>query len=164
MKTLHSRSPRRRWLAAWFGLAVLAVANGTTRETLYPESLGDAAAHQLSTFTLLALIAGYVWLLQRRWPLLSDTDALRVGAAWVTMTLVFEFGFGHYVDGASWSSLLAEYDLAAGNLWVLVPLATALAPVVVRRLQQRGQPTGPTSGPVTSSVTRSCAPSGRASS
>src|SRR3712207_1045725 len=101
----HAAAVRRRWLAAWLGLAALGVANGIIREVVYADVVGDRAAHQLSTFTLIAMIAGFTWWLQRRWPLTSAADAVRIGALWVVMTVVFEFGFGHYVDGASWSAL-----------------------------------------------------------
>ena len=37
---------------------------------------------------------------------------------WLGMTLAFEFLFGHYIAGKSWSLLLADYNLAAGRLWV----------------------------------------------
>ena len=124
---------RRRWLPAWLGLAALGVANGIIREVVYADSVGDHAAHQLSTFTLIAMIGGYTWWLQRRWPLTSTEDAVRIGALWVVMTVAFELGFGHYVDGASWSALLTDYDLTRGNLWILVLVTIAAAPALARR-------------------------------
>jgi hypothetical protein len=134
----HSRSLKGRWLAAWLGMAALGVTNGVLREVTYQPHVGERTGHQISTFTLMALIAGYVWWLQRRWPLLSDRQAVSIGVTWALMTLAFEFGFGHYVDGLSWEKLVADYDLTAGNLWVLVPLTVALAPSAARRLQGGG--------------------------
>jgi hypothetical protein len=110
------------------------VANGIIREVAYADTVGDHAAHQLSTFTLIAMIAGYTWWVQRRWPLTSTHEALRIGILWVVLTVAFEFGFGHYVDGASWSTLLADYDITRGNLWVLVLLTIGAAPVLSRRV------------------------------
>jgi hypothetical protein len=86
------------------------------------------------------MIAGYSWWLQRRWPLTSTADAVRVGALWVVMTVGFEFGFGHYVDGAPWSALLADYDLTRGNLWILVLMTMGAAPVLARRMGTAGPP------------------------
>ena len=40
---------------------------------------------------------------------------MEIGAAWVVLTVIFEFGFGHYVDGKSWSELLENYNLPAGR-------------------------------------------------
>lgn len=128
---------RARWLAAWLGLAVLGVGNGVARVELYEDAVGDQVAHQISTATLMILIAGYTWLLQRRWPLTSSRLAWQVGAAWALMTLAFEFGFGHYVTGNSWSTLLADYNVFDGRLWVLIPLTILLAPPVVRRTTTR---------------------------
>jgi hypothetical protein len=51
------------------------------------------------------------------------------------MTLTFEFGWGGLVEGLSWPTMLADYDLTAGRIWVLVPIWTAMAPAVVRRIQ-----------------------------
>jgi hypothetical protein len=118
-------------------MALLAIGNGAVREVAVKPWAGDRAAHQISTFTLLALISGYVWLLQRRSPLMSTREALAMGLAWALMTLTFEFGFGHYVAGTSWSALLADYDLTSGNLWVLVPIWVALAPAALRQLASR---------------------------
>ncbi|MGK2855447.1 MAG: hypothetical protein ACSLE3_15300, partial [Microbacteriaceae bacterium] len=80
--TRRPRSARPRWIAAWLGLSVLAIANGVAREGLYGEAVGDQAAHQISTVTLIVMIAGYSWLLQRLWPLTSTRSAWQVGAAW----------------------------------------------------------------------------------
>ena len=49
----------------------------------------------------------------------------------------FEFGFGHWVEGDSWSTLLANYDVTAGKVWVLVPAALVVGPELVRRLAAR---------------------------
>jgi hypothetical protein len=122
----------KRWIGAWVGASVLGVANGASREAVYADAVGDDAAHVISTGTLLSLLAGYVWLLQRRWPLGNRREALSVGAAWAAMTVAFEFGFGHWVDGDSWSALLENYDVTAGKVWILVPAAMAAGPELAR--------------------------------
>jgi hypothetical protein len=127
---------RKRWISAWIGAAALGVANGAGREALYADAAGEEAAHVISTGTLLVLLGGYTWLLQRRWPLRSRREALSVGAAWAMMTVAFELGFGHWVNGDSWPELLESYDLAAGRVWVLVPVAMAAGPEVARRLTE----------------------------
>lgn len=145
MLTMHARqtgtttTPRpvshtTGWLIAWPGLAALGVANGALRELTYQPWVGERTGHQVSTVTLLALIAGYAWWLQRRWSLMSGRQALTVGAAWAAMTIAFEFSFGHYVAGSTFAELWADYDFTAGRLWVLVPLGIALAPLLARQL------------------------------
>lgn len=124
----------KRWLLAWAGAAVLGVANGAGREKLYAGAVGDDAAHVISTGTLLALLGGYMRLLQRRWPLDSRREALTVGAAWAAMTVAFEFGFGHWVAGESWSELAENYDVTAGKVWIVVPAAMLAGPELARLL------------------------------
>jgi hypothetical protein len=53
----------------------------------------------------------------RRW-----IAAWQVGGVWASLTVVFEFGFGHFVGGKSWDELLDAYDIRKGGLWPLVPL------------------------------------------
>lgn len=113
---------------------ILAIVNGAARELLYKDQVGDSAAHQISVAPLIALLALYFWLLQRRWPLATKRDAVSMGAIWVTLSIVFEFGFGHYVEGDSWSDLLGNYDPTVGNLWILILLWIAAGPAIVRTI------------------------------
>jgi hypothetical protein len=117
-------------------MAALATVNGISRG-LYTRRLGEAHAHQVSTATLLAALALYVREVERRRPLPTAQGAATVGAAWVGMTVAFEFGFGHYVARQSWSTLLADYDLRRGRLWPLVLAATAAAPAAARAARLR---------------------------
>jgi hypothetical protein len=137
-RRLPRRSERawRPWTLAWFGACGLAITNGIARQAIYEGHVGDLQAHQVSTATLLAVFALYVWMLQRRWPIQTARTALAIGAAWAVLTLTFEFGFGHYVVGQSWAELLEAYNLANGRLWVLVPLWTLVAPAVMRTIKQ----------------------------
>jgi hypothetical protein len=59
-----------------------------------------------------------------------------VGFAWMVLTLTFECGLG-FVTGLSWSEILADYDLMAGRIWILVPLFTAVAPRLAREVRER---------------------------
>lgn len=120
---------------AWLGMMLLAILNGLIRERFYSYRFGELAAHQVSTVTLLLLLAGYVVLLAQFWSLRTITEALITGVLWLVMTLAFEWGFGRYVAGHSWQRLLADYNLTAGRIWVLIPLWMLIAPLLflVRR-------------------------------
>jgi hypothetical protein len=140
--TLHRRrrvpmTARRFWLAAWLGGPVVGVANGVARELLYSERVGDATAHRISTGSALALFVAYYAVLQQRRPIESDRDAAEIGAYWVALTIAFELAFGRYGDHKSWHELLHTYNLAAGELWLLVPAWLGVGPWVVRRLDRR---------------------------
>lgn len=117
-------------MAAWVGGAVLGVVNGVIRETVYTDRVGESTANQISAATLIALLALYFWLLQSRWPIAATRRAFEIGGVWVFLTVLFEFGFGHYVDGKAWSELLENYDLTAGNLWLVVLAWIGIGPVV----------------------------------
>jgi hypothetical protein len=58
------------------------------------------------------------------------------GATWLALTVAFEFGFGHWVDGRSWSELAANYDVTTGHVFVVVLIWVAAGPAVVRALRR----------------------------
>src|SRR5688572_10106476 len=121
-----------KWAVAWGGAAALGIANGTTRDLVYKNRVGDLAAHQISTGTLITVLAWYSRNLQRRWPIPTAGDAARIGGIWVSATVLFEFVFGHYVAGESWADLFRAYDVRKGRVWAAVPISMAVLPAVVR--------------------------------
>ncbi len=127
------------WLLGWVGMLALAMANGTLRAALTQPLLGETVARALATVILLAALTGYVWWLHGRWPIPVARQAWAIGFAWVTMTLVFEFGWGGLVEGLSWSTMLADYNLTAGRIWVLVPIWTVMAPAIIGRYRAARQ-------------------------
>ncbi len=120
-------------LATWLVLAVCMILNGTIRELLYAPVVGSYPAHVISSLIGIAIIAGVTYIFIKRQTGLPQHVAWRVGALWVGLTVGFEFPFGHFVDGASWQTLLAEYNPLRGRLWSLVLLTTALAPPLWNR-------------------------------
>ncbi|MBI5645445.1 MAG: hypothetical protein HY962_00820 [Ignavibacteriae bacterium] len=127
----------QKYLLGWFGIMVLAILNGSIREMVYLHKAGYIAAHQISTTLLLILISVGLWILTGRWRLETARSAWTVGLLWFGLTLTFEFGFGRYIAGRPWEHLLFEYNLAAGRIWVLVPLWMLFAPPIMRRLRIR---------------------------
>lgn len=126
------------YLSFWFALAVVAVANGTLRQFGYGRYMSELAAHQVSTATGILFTGVAAWVFSRFFPIGSVQQAWLIGACWLAMTLVFEFGFGHYVAGHSWRHLLAEYNLGAGRVWILFLAWIAVLPYVLYRLQPSG--------------------------
>jgi hypothetical protein len=124
-----------RWIAAWLGATALGIANAGVRELVYADRVGELAAHQISTATLLAALTYYVWLVDQRWPVPTVRTALAIGGIWAALTVLFEFGLGHYILSSPWSDLLANYNLADGRVWVLVPVWMVFAPAALHRLQ-----------------------------
>ncbi|NTW48517.1 MAG: hypothetical protein HGB19_02045 [Chlorobiales bacterium] len=125
-----------KYAAAWFPMMFIAIANGAAREFLYKAPLGELRAHQLSTLSGLILFGIYIWFIVRKWRPGSSGQAMRVGLLWLGMTLTFEFGFGHFMAGKSWTTLFEDYNLLAGRVWVFIPLWVMVAPYLFYRFQR----------------------------
>jgi hypothetical protein len=130
-------APYGRYAVASLGLMAIATANGVLRELTYGQRLDEQAAHLLSLVPMAALLGLYADRLERRWPLPTWRAAVGVGAMWTAIAVGFELGVGHYVDGKSWSELLAEYNLLRGRSGGLVLVWTAAVPSVVKWLRGR---------------------------
>lgn len=123
-------------LLVWLMLLVLAVANGALRELVLVQVMNPAAAEVSSALLLVVLIALGAWLLVRWTPRRYPLPAwLGVGALWVGLTAAFELGVFHYVLGAPWQELLADYDPRHGYFG-LVQLTALLAPAACAAAQQ----------------------------
>ena len=118
-----------RAVLVWIGLLTLAILNGAVREALLVPSVGRAAARALSTVILSALIAAAGWIAMPWIEPHTRRDAWVVGGLWVVLTLGFEFLAGHFLFGKPWPELLADYDLVAGRIWVLVLIVTLVTPI-----------------------------------
>jgi hypothetical protein len=124
-------------MIAWIGAAAIGVANGLLRETTYGKRLDESDANQLSALTAVAAFTAYLWRLHRRWPISGSGEALRIGGAWLVLTVAFEFTFGRLVAKKSWRELAGEYNLAKGRAWPVVLVWLATGPAVVHKLQRR---------------------------
>ena len=131
------RSVWRVWTIAWLGGSVLGIVNGAIRELAYKDRVGDMAAHYLSTVILIILLWLYFLWLENRWPLPSLRTALKLGLTWAILTASFDFGFGHYVDGKTWTELTADYDVTAGRVWIAILAWIVVGPALAHRFHER---------------------------
>jgi len=125
-----------KYVLAWIPMVLIAIANGVMREAWYTKRLGELRAHQLSCATGILLFAIYVWAIVCFFPPRSSGQALAIGLMWLVLTVAFEFIFGHFARGIFWNELLADYNILAGRLWVLVLLWVTIAPYIFYRLQR----------------------------
>ncbi len=125
-----------RYFLAWLPMVLIAIMNGALREGWYGKYIGQLRAHQISTLTGVVFFGAYIWTISRLWPLESGNQALVVGLIWLAMTVCFEFLFGHYAAGHSWSRLLRDYNIFAGRIWVLLLIWVTVAPYIFYRLQR----------------------------
>jgi len=114
----------------WLLLLVLAIVNAGIREAFYKPKLGDNLGHAISSIIAIGytLIITYFFVNYIKVSV-TKIDLLLIGALWLTLTVVFEFGFGHHVIGHSWRYLLADYNILRGRLWSLVLLVTFVSPL-----------------------------------
>jgi hypothetical protein len=119
----------------WVLMIPVAILNGIFRESVIRPRVGELRAHQLSVVTG---STGFVALVFALWRgeagRIEDRDLFRMGAAWVVATILFEFGFGHYLRGFSLEALLHDYNVRAGRLWVVVLLVILFSPLLVKRM------------------------------
>ena len=113
----------------WLIFVIIAILNGVLRNTVITPKIGEYAGHVISTIILICIILIGTYLFINRIKIdYTKADLLLVGVFWVILTVLFEFGFSHYVIGHPWSKLLADYNILKGRLWSLVLLAEFIAP------------------------------------
>jgi hypothetical protein len=117
-------------------MVIIAIANGAVRQAWYGLYLGELPAHQLSTCIALVLFGLYIWISLRFFPPNSAAQAWAIGFLWLSLTVAFEFLFGHYLAGHSWSRLVQDYNLFAGRVWVLILLWVTVSPYLFYRWQK----------------------------
>jgi hypothetical protein len=128
-----------RAVFAWLTILILAILNGTFRQGILIPRVGEPAGPVLSTMLLVAFVLVAAWFFAPWMRLATRGDAWRAGILWLVLTLAFEFLGGHYLFGAPWEQLLADYDLTQARIWILVPITTLVAPVVVQAVRAHGK-------------------------
>jgi len=123
----------RAVLGVWGLLAVLMSLNGIFREVVLADHFRRSTADLLSAVLGIGIILGATGAFFRAFPGWRDANPIRLAVIWTTLTVAFEFIFGHYVDRKSWSELAANYAIWNGRLWPLVLLSLILAPFIWTR-------------------------------
>lgn len=129
MRALHT------YILFWPVLMVLAIGNGVLREVMYGASITELQAHQLPTLSAILILTTAVILLSRYVAPSSSSQSALIGCAWLGLTLCFEFLFGRYVAGHSWSRLFQDYDLLSGRVWVVLLVWVTLLPYLAFKLR-----------------------------
>lgn len=126
----------RKYFIAWIPLVFIAIANGLLREHIIANRITELHAHQVSTATCILFFSIYIWVILRTWKPESTEQTIHIGLLWLGLTVVFEFLFGHYIAGHSWSRLLHDYNIFAGRVWIMVLVWIALVPYIFYKLQK----------------------------
>lgn len=111
-------------------MAVIAVINGIFREVVLIPWVGEQIGHVVSTALLIAAIVVLSYFYFTKSVIdYAQTELVVIGVVWVVLTVGFEFLVG-YLEGIPVSETVAQYDILAGQVWVFVPLALLIAPLV----------------------------------
>ena len=117
-------------LGLWVVMAVVAILNGGFREIVLIPRVGDYNGHLLSTGLLVTviLVLSYLYF---HWTPIEYTvlELSLIGIIWTLLTVGFEFLVG-YVEGTPVTVTLAQYNLFAGQVWIVVPLTLLLSPLL----------------------------------
>ena len=122
-------------LALWLAILALAIANGLLREKILIPSLGSTTGLVSSGILLSAGILLVAWAGAPWYGSLTSWQWMLVGAFWLGLTLMFEFGFGRLVQHKTWGEMLEAYTFKDGNIWPLVLLVTLVAPWLVAKIK-----------------------------
>lgn len=128
---MDARKDMTPWIKAlvlWLAILVLAVINGAAREKLFIPALGNTAGLITSGMILASCIFLVAWLGVPWYGRLAGMQWLQIGAFWLVLTLLFEFGFGRLVQHQTWAELLEAYRFKGGNIWPLVLVVTLISP------------------------------------
>lgn len=117
-----------RLLRAWVVIVPFMIANGVFRELVLKRAVNDTIADVLSAVIGVAIVVGVTRIVLRPLAGKSVPDLVRASVTLVVLTVVFEFLFGHYVDGATWTELLANYAIWDGRLWPVLLAIIAFMP------------------------------------
>jgi hypothetical protein len=121
-------------LIPWFAMVVLAILNGIIRQSFLLLYTTEPVAHIISTFMFLIVQSLVIYLYVRIKHIKEMSALIKIGVFWVVLTILFEFVFGHYVMNHPWEKLLADYNIFAGRLWLLVLLNNIIAPLISGKL------------------------------
>jgi hypothetical protein len=125
-----------RVVLTWVCFVPVAILNGAIREKWYRPMVGELRAHQIST--ALASGAFFSWaffMLRKQVTQLDRGRLLLIGASWVSVTMLFEFGLGRYVNKTPWKGLFRDYNLRAGRVWPLFLLIELASPLLVKLIK-----------------------------
>jgi len=120
-------------LGVWAVMAVVAVVNGVFRELVLVPRVGHYLGHVASTALLVAAILLVSFAYFSRTPIeYGRTERIGVGVLWTALTVGFEFVVG-YAEETPVSVTLGQYDVLAGQVWIAVPLALLVSPLLFGR-------------------------------
>lgn len=124
-----------RAFLVWVTVLLLANVNGGLRELVLIPRIGPNAGHVLSTLLLAVVVLAVAWNTVHWIGVSTSSQAIIAGVMWLLLTLAFEFGAGHFLFHKPWKELVADYNVSAGRIWIIVPIITLFALEIARRFR-----------------------------
>lgn len=124
-----------RWtpaIVAWMLMMLAETGHAAVREIWLGPMWGALRARQIGVLIGSLLVLLVAWACSRWIRAGTPRAQLTVGAAWVVLTLVFEFAVGRAMH-LSWPRLLSDYNPAQGGFMLLGLAVMFLAPRWVAR-------------------------------
>jgi len=123
----------------WLILFVVMFANGAVRVVVLQPRLGEDRARQVASLIGVFIVFAVSAVFVRVSPQVTLGQLMWIGVTWCVATLAFEFLFGRFVSRQSWSTLLADYNILRGRLWLLIIVAVCVAPWACGAVAQRAK-------------------------
>jgi hypothetical protein len=122
-------------LVVWLAILVLAVVNGVLRERALNPIMGPVGG-LIASGAILSLCILLVAFFSAGWLGAAEASGFwLIGLLWLLLTLVFEFGFGRFVQRRTSTELLQAYTFKGGNIWPVVLAVTLVSPWLAARLR-----------------------------
>ena len=123
-----------RAIIVWITIVPLAILNGGLRQEVLSPLLGEGIARPISGILLCGIIfvVAYFFLKVNDW---SHKKCWFVGLMWMLLTICFETIFGIAI-GDSLQTIIDNYNITTGNLWLAVVIFTGFVPVLVKKIKQ----------------------------
>lgn len=116
-------------LGVWLVFGAISVVLDFVTQAFIAPQIGEYGGHVLST----VLLVFFVLIITRLLLNFMDVDynyidLIAIGVLWLSLSLLLELGYGHYVLARSWADLLAMYNILKAKLGSLVLITELLAP------------------------------------
>ncbi len=122
-------------MLVWCVVVIAAIINGILREELLTPLFGTNISLPVSGITLSILVFLVTYSFIVFTGVSKALDCYLLGLFWLILTLGFEFGFGHYVAGKSWSEISRVFNLVEGDLFLVVLIITTISPWLTAKLK-----------------------------
>ncbi|WP_189379432.1 hypothetical protein [Thalassotalea profundi] len=117
--------------AIWLLIVLLAIANGVLRDKVLAQLLGKKLALPLSGISLSTLIVIVASNTIHFTGLSTFKGFINLGVYWLSITVIFEYTMGLFVEKKSLHEINQVFNIKKGNLFVLVLIVVTLAPPLI---------------------------------